>query len=83
MKRSTLIIVIFALLLAACAPSATTIPQPAATVQPAAISPSAVPGEFDLDRLEQRSDCCHGPDCQLVYLGRLGQHQCLRGRFLW
>jgi len=49
MKRSTLIIVIFALLLAACAPSATTIPQPAATVQPAAISPSAVPGEFDLN----------------------------------
>ena len=50
MKQSAFIIVIFSLLLVACTPSRTAIPQPAATTQPAAINPPAVPSEFDINQ---------------------------------
>ncbi len=49
MKRFVFIFVFFALLLAACAPSATTVPQPENTEPPAASSNQTVPGEFDLN----------------------------------
>lgn len=49
MKKIVFVFVVLALLLAACAPSATAVPQSAATTQPAAITAQAAPGEFDLN----------------------------------
>ena len=49
MKRFTFAILVLTMLLAACAPSAASVPQPANTVLPATSSNQTDPGEFDLN----------------------------------
>ena len=49
MKRIVFLLVVFTLLLAACAPSAAITAQPAGTNPPVATDAPAVPGEFDIN----------------------------------
>ncbi len=52
MKRIVFLLVVCTVLLAACAPSVATNPQPAATKPPIVIDATAVPGEFDINNWE-------------------------------